>query len=214
MSKRSKLSKTKQRLVTEYLDLVKMLARYFVQNRPGWQRSVYVDDLEGEGFLALSKAARTYDPKRLPYPKAYFARAILNSMLKWIKKATRTPRENRISLVEAADRMPDWDELDHLRLAIEALPEDDQEMAYNRFVEGMTLRSLSEEHDIPIRVASMSAQRLAKTLSGSLDIRLSPRSPDRQRHRGEATYRNASGCSPCRTAKRSAAKTSRRREAR
>jgi RNA polymerase sigma factor (sigma-70 family) len=203
MSKRSRLSKTKQRLVTDYLDLVHMLARYFVQNRPQWQRSLYVDDLEGEGFLALSKAARTYDPKRLPYPKAYFARAILNGMLKFIKKATRTPRENRISLADAADRMPEYDELDHLRLAIEELPEDDQEMAANRFMHGMTLRSLSEEHQIPIRVASMSAQRLARTVSQSLDIRLAPRSPAAVLRRGESTNRQRSGCSPCKDAKQS-----------
>jgi RNA polymerase sigma factor (sigma-70 family) len=205
MSKRSRLSKTKQKLVTDYLDLVHMLARYFVQNRPQWQRSLYVDDLEGEGFLALSKAARTYDPKRLPYPKAYFARAILNGMLKFIKKATRTPRENRISLADAADRMPEYDELDHLRLAIEELPEDDQEMAFNRFMHGMTLRSLSEEHQIPIRVASMSAQRLARTVSQSLDIRLAPRSPAAVLRRGESTNRPRSGCSPCKDAKQSGA---------
>ena len=75
-----------------------MLAKFFLQNRPIWQRGVLRDDLEGEGMLALAKASRTYDPKRLPYPKAYFARAILNSMLKYIKKATRQPRENRVTL--------------------------------------------------------------------------------------------------------------------
>ena len=200
-----KLSKTKQRLVTEYLQLVHVLARYFVQHRPQWQRAMYVDDLEGEGFLALAKAARTYDPKRLPYPKAYFARAVLNAMLKYIKRATRTPRENRISLADAADRMPEYDELDHLRLAIESLPEGDQEMAVNRFINGMTLQSLAEEHQIPVRVASMSAQRLARTVSRSLDIRLSPRVPNDGLRRGESTTRPRSGCSPCTTAKRSAA---------
>jgi RNA polymerase sigma factor (sigma-70 family) len=211
MSKRSKLSKTKQRLVTDYLDLVRMLARYFVQNRPQWQRSLYVDDLEGEGFLALCKAARTYDPKRLPYPKAYFARAILNAMLKWIKKATRTPRENRIALADAADQMPEYDELDHLRLAIEALPEDDREMAANRFMHGMTLRSLAETHHVPIRVASMSAQRLARTVSGSLDIRLSPRSPAAALRKGEATTRQRSGGSPCKDVRQSSASSHRGR---
>ena len=205
MSKRSRLSKKKQKLVTEYLDLVRMLARYFVQNRPQWQRSLYVDDLEGEGFLALSKAARTYDPKRLPYPKAYCARPILNGMLKWNRKATRTPRENRIALAEAADQMPKYDELDHLRLAIESLPEDDREMAANRFMHGMTLRSLSDKHDIPIRVASMSAQRLAKAVSQSLDIQLSPRTPSGALRPGPSMTQRPNGCSPCKAARRSSA---------
>lgn len=205
MKKKLRLSKTKQRLVTEYLELVRIVARCFAQNRPVWQRAALMDDLEGEGFLALTKAARTYDPKRLPYPKAYFAKAVLNGMLKFIKRATRQPGEKRISLAEAADRMPEYDELDHLRLAIEVLPEADQEMAADRFVHGMTLRALSEEHRVPIRVASMSAQRLAKAVSESLDIRLGPRFPSAEHRRGRATTRSRCGCSPDKGATRSGA---------
>lgn len=178
MTKKSKLSKSKQRLVTEYYPLVSILSRYFLQQRPGWQRSLYQPDLEGDGYLALCKAARTYDPKRLPYPKAYFARAILNSMLKSIRKMTRQPRENKVSLAEAADKLPQWDEIDHLRLAIEDLPEEDRKMAAERFMEGSTLRTLSEENDIPVRIASLAARRLQRELSRSLDIRLAPLSRD------------------------------------
>ena len=178
MTKRSKLSKTKQRLVVEYHPLVSILSRYFLQNRPGWQRSLYQPDLEGEGYLALCKAARTYDRTKLPYPKAYFARAVLNAMLKSIRKMTRTPRENKVSLQEAADKMPRYDEVDHLRLAIESLPEEDRKMATERFVDGSTLRTLSEDNDIPVRIASLAARRLQRELSRSLDIRLSPRGPD------------------------------------
>ena len=175
MSKRSRLSKSKRTLATEYIGLAKILARYFVQNRPSWQRSIYVDDLEAEGLLALTKAARTYDKKKLPYPKAYFARAMMNAMYKWIRKATRQPAENKNSLQEAADRMPDYDQLDHLRLAIESLPEEDQELAWDRFSQGATLRKLAEMHQIPLRIASLRSQRLSKQLAESLDIRLQPR---------------------------------------
>lgn len=175
MTKKLRLSKYRQSLVTEYQPLVQILGRYFLQNRPHWQRSVYLADLEGEGYLALCKAARTYDKSRLPYPKAYFARAILNSMLKHIKRATRQPGLTKISLQEAADLMPEFDQLDHLRIAIEDLPVEDREIATDRFVGGSTLRTLSEDHEIPLRVASLRAARLAKTLAAQLDIRLSPR---------------------------------------
>ena len=146
------------------------------------------DDLEGEGFLALCKAARTYDKTRLPYPKAYFARAILNGMLKWIKKATRQPGITKISLAEAADLKPEFDQLDHLRLAIEALPYADQEIAIDRFMGGKTLRSISEIHEIPLRVASLRSARLAKTVAASLDIRLVPRDTGRT-HPGQSSTR-------------------------
>jgi len=174
MTKRYRLSKARQTLVLNHCELVRVLARYFLQHRPHWQRSLYVCDLEGEGYLALTKAARTYDKRRLPYPKAYFARAILNGMLKYIRRATRSPAEVKISLVQAAEMLPDCDELDHLRLAIEDLPLEDRQLAEDRFVGGATLRTLARTHQIPLRVASLRASRLAKQISAALDIRLSP----------------------------------------
>lgn len=175
MRKRSKLSKTRQNLAAEYFPLAKILARYFVQSRPAWQRGLFVDDLEAEGLLALTKAARTYDKTKLPYPKAYFARAMLNGMLKWIKKETRQPAENKLTLEEAADLKPQYDELDHVRLAIEELDDEDQELAWDRFMRGSTLRKLAEDHQIPLRIASLRSQKLSKQIAGSLDIRLQPR---------------------------------------
>lgn len=181
MPKKSKLSKKRQSLVTEYMPLARMLAKFFVQNRPHWQRTVLIPDLEAEGFLALTRAARTYDPKRLPYPKAYFARACLNSMYKAIKKLTRQPGEFRITLEDAAQLLPYFESPDYLRMAIQDLG-DDADLAADRFQNGMTLRSISEAHDLSLRSASVRSRDLAKRLSESLDIRLSPRAPD-SRHR-------------------------------
>jgi RNA polymerase sigma factor (sigma-70 family) len=207
MRKRSKLSKTRQALAAEYFPLAKILARYFVQSRPAWQRGLFVDDLEAEGLLALTKAARTYDKTKLPYPKAYFARAMLNGMLKWIKKETRQPAETKLTLEEAADLKPMFDELDHVRLAIEELDDEDQELAWDRFMRGSTLRKLAEDHQIPLRIASLRSQKLSKRIAESLDIRLQPRDKDSVHLRGstsQPTGRNAqASCSPCdKTAKR------------
>lgn len=197
MRRRLKLSKYRQNLVVSHVDLVRMLARYFVQNRQHWQRGVLIDDLEGEGFLALSKAARTYDKKRLPYPRAYFARAILNGMLKWIKRTTRQPGITKVSLQEAADLVPEFDQVDHLRLAIEQLPEEDRELATDRFVRGQTLRAIAAGHQIPLRIASLRSARLAKVVSESLDIRLSPREPAATRHADRSSPSRSSGSKAC-----------------
>ena len=67
MQKKLRLSKRRHGLVTEYLPLATMLAKFFVQSRPPWQRSALFPDLEAEGFLALTEAARTYDRKKLPW---------------------------------------------------------------------------------------------------------------------------------------------------
>ena len=195
MTRKLRLSKYRQGLVVEYQPLVQILGKYFLQNRPHWQRSVHLADLEGEGYLALCKAARTYDRSRLPYPKAYFARAVLNAMLKHIKRATRMPGITKISLQEAADMLPVWDEIDHLRLAIDDLPIEDQEIAADRFVQGSTLRTLAEDYQIPLRVASLRAQRLAKQLAEQLDIRLQPRDTKTVRRPGD-TSPNSSFSSP------------------
>lgn len=173
MPKRLKLSKKRQALAAEYVPLAQMLAKFFVQNRPHWQKKIYVEDLEGEGFLALTKAARTYDPKRLPYPKAYFARAILNSMYKYIKRATRQPAAWKISLQEAADLLPIVESPDYLALAIADLGED-AELAHDRFQQGHTLRAIAETHQISLRAASVRSRELARNLAAQLDIRLQP----------------------------------------
>ena len=187
MIKKSRLSKARQALVVKYLPLAQILSRYFVATRPHGQRTVRVDDLLGEGYLALVKAARTYDRARLPYPKAYFARAILNAMYKAIKRAVRQPGEVRISMAEAADLLPDFDHMDHLRLAIAELPEDDQPLANDRFVAGLTLRALALAHQIPLRQAARRSSQLAGILAGSLGIQLMPRDAASRHHKGSSS---------------------------
>lgn len=179
MKKQKRLTKRQRSLTEEYFSLVPLLGGYFLQHRPPWQRGNLRADLEGEGFLALCKAARTYDPKRLPYPRAYFARAVLNAMLKWIRKATRQPRENRVSLNDAEQVVFYTQELDHLRLAIEALPEDEWEFACERFMQGSTLRQLAADHQIPVKHASARAHSLATALADSLGIHLPQPMPTR-----------------------------------
>jgi RNA polymerase sigma factor (sigma-70 family) len=174
MQKRSKLSKHRQELAAEYVDLARMLARFFVQSRPAWQKSVLIPDLEGEGFLALSRAARTYDKRKLPYPKAYFARAIMNGMYKWIKKQARQPADWKISLQEAEDLLPILESPDYLNLAIDDLPGDERDLARDRFQGGHTLRTIAENHQISLRSASVRSRQLARNLASALDIRLSP----------------------------------------
>ena len=52
MSRPSRLSKKQQQLVIDHTEMVTVVARCFVQNRPSWQRSSLIPELEGEGYLA------------------------------------------------------------------------------------------------------------------------------------------------------------------
>lgn len=192
MRKRSRLSKRQQALATEWYPLVRMIAGFFLQNRPRWQHAIYRDDLEGEGYLALTKAAKSFDPARLSYPKAYFARAILNSMYKQIKRATRRPAEWKISLDEAADLMPVIESPDYLGLAIQDLGED-EELASDRFRQGNTLRQISDDHGVSLRVASLRSREIAKKLATALDIRLPAPKSGRARPAASNTHARSSG---------------------
>lgn len=174
MTRGLRLSKRRHGLVIEYMPLASMLARFFAQNRPPWQRAALLADLEAEGFLALTRAARTYDKSRLPYPKAYFARACLNAMYKSIKKLTRQPGVERLTLEQAAELLPDFDQLDFLRMAIDDLPACDQGLATDRFIRGLTLQALAEQHDLPLRDVSRRSSRIGRSLAEALGIRLSP----------------------------------------
>jgi hypothetical protein len=172
-----------------------MLARFFIKARPGWQKSALLPDLEAEGFLALTKAARTYDKKRLPYPKAYFARACMNAMYKWIKRVNRQPAEWKISLEEASDLLPVLESPDYLRMAIDDLGED-KELAADRFQKGHTLRTIAGDHQISLRLASVRSRALAARLSESLGIRLEPRGPSDERPLRGTRRSSSSSSSP------------------
>lgn len=192
MQVRSKLSKKRQNYVVEYMPLASMLAKFFVQTRPSWQRGVLFPDLQSEGFLALTKAARTYDQSKLPYPKAYFARAIMNAMYKWIKKTTRQPCEWKMSLAEAEEFLPVLEHPDYLRLAIEDLPEDEQRLAEDRFESSLTLRKIAEGHQISVRLASVRSRHLARKIAESLDIRLPQPAPGSEHRTGDSKVNRAS----------------------
>lgn len=194
MRTRLKLSKKRRALAAEYVPLAQMLSKFFVQNRPHWQKRVLIEDLEGEGFLALTKAARTYDKARLPYPKAYFARAILNAMYKYIRKATRQPADWKISLQEAADLMPVIESPDYLAMAIDDLGED-RELAIDRFQNGHTLRTIAENHSLSLRAASVRSRCLASNLAQLLDIRLRPL-PQGSEHQQRGRTQTRPGESP------------------
>lgn len=195
MKKRLRLSKYRQDLVVEYVPLARMLARFFIKARPGWQKSALLPDLEAEGFLALTKAARTYDKKRLPYPKAYFARACMNAMYKWIKRANRQPADWKISLEEASDLLPVIESPDYLRMAIDDLG-DDKALAADRFEKGHTLRTIAGDHQISLRLASVRSRALAARLSQSLGIRLEPREPSDARPLRGSNRNSPSSASP------------------
>lgn len=72
----------------------------------------------------------------------------------------------------AADSVGFSDEMDHLGQAIEMLSPENQTFASDRFEEGMTLRSLSEEHGMSIKRTSQKARSLAGQLAELLGIQL------------------------------------------
>lgn len=197
--------------------MVTVVARCFVQNRPAWQRSSLIPELEGEGYLALCRAARTYNPKLLPYPKAYFARAILNAMLKNIRRLTRTPGE-RVGLDVAEQEAAVYDQQDDLADAISGMDERDKAMAICRFIRKKRIADLAEEFQLNIRSASLASRRLARQIGRRLGIPdelleqgyESPTVSTRRPSPGRCVSSPASSLSPASASNRSGGTTDRR----
>jgi len=173
-----RLTDSQRDLVTSHMDLVRNLTRYFLQHRQPWQRSVLSPDLEGEGYLSLCRAARTYDPNRLPYPRAYFIRAVLNGMYRWMKRSEKMPRDLIVSMQEAEILAPVLESPDYLKLCIEEMSDLDREIATDRFIGGMTFSGIAEKHSLSSKAASAIARDLAHRIAHALETHLPPPAKD------------------------------------
>lgn len=196
--------------------MVRTSVRYFLKCRPKWQRDSWQPELEGVSYLALCRAAKTYDPARLPYPKRYFALAILNAMLKAVKQLARTPGE-QVGLDVAQPEAREEDRLDHIGEAIAGLPARDRAMAKMRLLKKKRISDLAGRFKMDMRRASIAADRVARTVAGRLGIHVERRT-QAQRCRSGCSERpspapttSSPAATPCpaTAGSRSSAKTSR-----
>jgi RNA polymerase sigma factor (sigma-70 family) len=128
---------------------------------PGIHRQIQKIDAESVAYLAICRAAQTYNPEK-SQPTTYFSRAIRNAVLKEIAKRRRQALDGpqRVTLLEAdlQDYDPSW------RLparALMSMPEDLARILKCRFYSQMNLSEIAEQERC---ARSTVRRRLSKAL--------------------------------------------------
>lgn len=113
------------------------------------------DDLTQEVLLRVWRKAHTYDPKRAAVSTWIFTMA-RSVMIDAIRKQNRPePSEDDEAFVPSAPPPPDRaTELirrqGRVRSALSELPEEQSAILRSAYFEGMSLRRISEEHEVPL----------------------------------------------------------------
>lgn len=150
------LTPEQQQIAESALGLVPMvLARFRKRYRcfsPLWNQV----DLEGAAHVAVTRAARTYNPEKAGL-SAYFSRAIINTCLNEIRDELKANLHSpwRISLAAAEHRQPQADKplADPMLAAILNLSEEDRRVIEERVFDGKSIRAFARDWGISTRQA-------------------------------------------------------------
>lgn len=101
------LTEEQQEIARRAMPLVKACMAAFRRAYPCLRKVAQCCDLEGAAYLAVSKAARTYNPEKAGL-SAYFSVAIRNAMLKEVQREMKTQAHSirRIPLEQIHQREP------------------------------------------------------------------------------------------------------------
>lgn len=113
-------------------------------------------DLEGAAHLAVTRAARTYDPSKAGV-SAYFSRAIVLTCLREIENELKSGAYSpyRISLEAAEHRQPQAAKplTEPMLAAIQNLSEEDRKVIEERVFDGKSIRAFARDWGISTRQA-------------------------------------------------------------
>lgn len=150
------LTVEQQRLAESALDLVPVVLVRFKQRYNCFSRLWNQVDLEGAAHVAITRAARTYNPEKAGI-SAYFSRAIINGCLTAIEKEIKANLHSpwRISLAAAEQRQQqDARPLsDPMLTAIQNLSPEDRRIIEERVFDGKSYRAFAREWGVSSRQA-------------------------------------------------------------
>ncbi len=152
------LDEEQQKLSEEALKLVPVVLRKFKEKYSCFRSLWNAVDLEGTAHLAITKASRTYDPKKAGV-SAYFSRAIVFSCLTAIEKEVRSQMQSpwRISMEAAQHRQRVTNDRSHLEnpmlSAMKNLSDEDRKIIEERVFDGKSLRAFASQWECSTRQA-------------------------------------------------------------
>ena len=150
------LTREQQQLAEQALELVPVVLVRFKQRYSCFASLWNQVDLEGAAHMAITMAARTFDPQKAGV-SAYFSRAIINSCLSAIDKEVKANLHSpwRISLAAAEHRQTQENNplADPMLTAIQNLSEEDRRVIEERVFDGKSIRAFAREWGISTRQA-------------------------------------------------------------
>ena len=137
---------------------------------PGIRHQIAKIDAEAVAYLAVCRAAQTYDSAK-SQPTTYFSTAIRNAIIKEIARSKRAivdgPDRVPMSIAEeTVHRMPDHDVV----LAVSALPESAVSLIRRRFYDGHTLSDIAAEEGCARSTVRRRLSRALRLLKSALEI--------------------------------------------
>ena len=142
------LTTDQQRVAEQAVSLIPVCLAAFKRRYSGLRKVADVADLEGAAMLAITKAARTYDPSKAGI-SAYFSRAIRNACIREIEREIRSGNHShfRVSYEAAELRQPPESEplASIMWSALEKLSEEDRRILEERFLEKKSYRKFANE---------------------------------------------------------------------
>jgi len=142
------LTPEQQQTAQEAMKLVPVCIRTFLKAMPCIRQVAECCDLESAAYVAVCKAARTYDPARGVGLSAYFSVAIKNGMLREVQKEIRTQAHSikRIPLEEIHRRQPPKREQGESVLpALLQLTEEERDWIERYVFEGASFRAFGRQ---------------------------------------------------------------------
>lgn len=159
------LTPEQQRLVEEAVPVVQRAITAFRCRYPSLRRQVAQIDALSVGYLAICRAARTYDPAQSKVT-TYFSTAVRNALLKEIDRNRRarydSPDRVPMELAEAL-AVPIGRIAGRLHVAIARLPSKSRRLIQARFYKGLSLREIGEQ-------AGCDPRTIRRRLSAALSV--------------------------------------------
>lgn len=150
------LTQDQQRLAEEALELLPVCLADFRRRYPCFRAIAEQADLEGAAMLAITRAARTYDPEKAGI-SAYFSQAIRFACLREIEREIKTNAHSqyRISYEAAEQRQPPEAKplADPLLTAIQNLSEEERRIIEQKVFDKTSIRAFAREWGVSTRKA-------------------------------------------------------------
>ena len=163
------MTKRQRALAEQAMALVPLVINAMGRSYPGIRRKIARIDAESAAYVAICKAAQTYDPKQSKVT-TYFSSAIRNAVLKEVAKSSRRNAENySAGAMDAAEAKAAKQGGHALAAALLGLPAQERVLIERRYYGRMSVQEISDETGITAKAVRARLKSAVETLAVLLE---------------------------------------------